>query len=205
MKAYEESYYIVYPNEEYDNCIVPTPYTASTHWKFEKLTLGSKALSFVSENEDLDFLMENYALAFSVPNFVVTKKLKELLELGLYGCQFFPAIIKNEEKSLVEGMWALNTFQELDCIDFKRSQFYMPDDGSTDIDGFTINADMDTYRFRKEVLDKIPEEERLVFQIARTSIGEIFVHQKVVDIFTKQDVKGISFFKVSEFEDGDQY
>ena len=81
----------------------------------------------------------------------------------------------------------------------------MPGDGSKEIDGFSIKPDMDNYRLREDVLDAIPENERLIFQLGNTSRGKIFFHQKVVDIFKKHDVKGINFFKVSEFEYGDQH
>ncbi|MBO2596544.1 hypothetical protein I6M54_17195 [Shewanella algae] len=208
MNIHEESYYIVYPDYEFDEYktdLIPTPYTANTNWDFEKLNVESETLSFVSKNDNLNFLMEDYALAFSVPNFIVTSKLKELIESGLYGSQFVPAIIQDKQNNSVKGLWALNTFKTLNCIDLNRSKFYMPGNGSTNIDGFTIHADMDNYRFREDILDAIPEAERLIFQVAGTSLGEIFVHQKVVDIFKEHNVKGINFFKVSEFVDGEQY
>ncbi|MFL7033873.1 imm11 family protein [Vibrio lentus] len=208
MNIYDESYYLIFPDyefEDYDNDLTPTSYTANTHWKFEKLSFGIKPLTFVSDNDNLDYLQQDYTIAFSVPNFVVTNKLKELLEGGLYGSQFFPAIIQDEQNNAVEGVWALNTFDDLDCVDLKRSQFYMPGDGSKEIDGFSIKPDMDNYRLREDVLDAIPENERLIFQLGNTSRGKIFFHQKVVDIFKKHDVKGIKFFKVSEFEYGDQH
>ncbi|WP_425628069.1 imm11 family protein [Vibrio neptunius] len=208
LNIYDESYYIIFPDddfEEYDNDLTPTQYTANTHWYFEKLNFGIKPLTFVADNEDLDFLQQDYAIAFNVPNFIVTTKLKELLEDGLYGSQFFPAIIQDESNNAVEGLWALNTFQRLDCIDLKRSQYFMPGDGTTEIDGFAIKPDMDNYRFREDVFDAIPEDERLIFQVGNTTTGEIFVHQKVVDIFKKYDVKGIRFFKASEYHVGDEF
>ena len=208
FNIYDESYYIIFSDdefEEYDNDLTPTQYTANTDWDFEKLNFGIKPLTFVSDNDNVDFLRQDYALAFNGNKFVVTKKIKELLEDGLYGSQFFPAIIQDENNNAVEGLWALNTFQRLDCVDFKRSQFFMPGDGTTEIDGFSIKPDMDNYRFREDVFDAIPENERLIFQVGNTTTGEIFFHQKVVDIFKKHDVKGIRFFKVSEFEYGDQH
>ena len=64
---------------------------------------------------------------------------------------------------------------------------------------------MDNYRLREDVLDSIPENERLIFQVGNTTSGEIFFHQKVVDIFNKHGVKGIRFFKVSEYHVGDEF
>ena len=208
LNIYDESYYIIFSDddfEEYDNDLTPTQYTANTHWDFEKLTFGIKPLTFVADNENLDFLQQDYAIAFNVPNFVVTAKLKVLLEDGLYGSQFFPAIIQDENSNAVEGLWALNTFQRLDCVDFKRSQYFMPGDGIKEIDGFTIKPDMDNYRLREDVLDSIPENERLIFQVGNTTSGEIFFHQKVVDLFNKHGVKGIRFFKVSDYHVGDEF
>ncbi|HFQ5334717.1 TPA: DUF1629 domain-containing protein [Vibrio vulnificus] len=208
MNIYDESYYIIFPDYEfegYDNDLTPTSYTANTHWKFEKLTFGVKPLTFVSDNENLDFLQQDYAIAFNGKNFVVTNKLKEMLEDGLYGSQFFPAIIQDEKDNAVEGVWALNTFDDLDCVDFKRSQSFMPDDGSTQIDGFSISPHMDNYRFREDVFDAIPENERLIFQLGNTTTGEFFFHQKVVNIFKKYNIKGIRFFKASEYHVGDEF
>ena len=208
LNIYDESYYIIFPDYELEGCdirVTPTQYTADTNWKFEKLPFGIKPLTFISKNDNVDFLQQDYALAFNGNNFIVTKKIKELLEDGLYGSQFFPTIIQDKNNNSVEGLWALNTFDGLDCVDFKRSQFYMPGDGTTEIDGFAISPDMDNYRFREDVFDAIPENERLIFQVGNTTTGEIFFHQKVVDIFKKHDIKGIRFFKVSEFEEGDQF
>ncbi|WP_240478160.1 imm11 family protein [Vibrio neptunius] len=208
LNIYDESYYIIFPDyelEDYDIDLTPTQYTANTHWSFEKLNFGIKPLTFVADNENLDFLQQDYAIAFNGNNFVVTKKLKELLEDGLYGSQFFPAIIQDENNNSVEGLWALNTFDDLDCVDLKRSQYFMPSDGTTEIDGFAISPDMDNYRFREDVFDAIPENERLIFQVGNTTTGEFFFHQKVVDIFKKYDVKGIRFFKASEYHVGDEF
>ncbi|GLT17173.1 hypothetical protein GCM10007938_09500 [Vibrio zhanjiangensis] len=199
---------IIFPDyelEDYDIDLTPTQYTADTDWDFKKQTFGIKPLTFVSDNDNVEFLQQDYALAFNGNKFVVTKKIKELLEDGLYGSQFFPAVIQDENNNSVEGLWALNTFQRLDCVDFKRSQYFMPGDGTTEIDGFAIRPHMSNYRFREDVFDAIPESERLIFQVGNTTTGEIFFHQKVVDLFKKHDVKGIRFFKASEYHVGDQF
>ncbi len=207
INEYDESYYIIFPDyefDDYDNELIPTDETANSNWYFEKLNFGMKPLSFTSSNDDLDFLRKEYAIAFDDPNFAVTSKLKELIDSGLYGCQFFPAIVKGEQSDYVEGLWMLNTYEDLDCVDFKRSKYFMPGDGTTEVGGFPIKPDMDAYRLRKDVLDAIPEGKRLIFQVANTSTGAIFFHEKVVKIFERLDIKGIRFFKVSEFEYGDQ-
>ncbi len=44
-----------------------------------------------------------------------------------------------------------------------------------------------------------------MFKLENTSIQPIFVHQSLVDIFKVNNVKGVKFFKVSEYEFGDEF
>lgn len=208
MSSYEESYYIIfrdYELKEYNNKLVPTPKTANRDWEFEKLNFDLEPLEFLSKNSNLNFLKKGMGIAFAAPHFVVTDKLKNCIDFGLYGSQFYPASVYDSKGNVVEGLWALNTFRALDCLDVKQSNVYLPDNEVTDIGGFDVMPDVDVYHFDKGVLDSIPEDERLIFQIDNTTIAEFFFHQRVVDIFKKNNVKGVNFFKVSEFKSGDEF
>lgn len=61
------------------------------------------------------------------------------------------------------------------------------------------------YSLDEKVLSLIPEQERLIFKMGNTSNQPIFVHQKIVDIFQKNNVKGVKFFRVSDYEFGDEF
>ena len=54
-------------------------------------------------------------------------------------------------------------------------------------------------------IDKIKEENRLIFIMPNTEILTIIAHQKIVDIFNKHDVDSVVFHKMSEWYSGRQF
>ena len=207
MNKYDESYYLMFPDydNEYNNRIKPTKTTANRHWYYEELVDGGAPVSFIPKNQNINVMDSGFELLFSGYDFVVTDKLKDSINLGLYGCKFYPALIQNSDASIIDNLWLLNIFKQLDCLDKKRSIFYMPEDGATDIEGLSICPHVHIFRFNEEVLDKIPENERLIFQMDKTTISYTFLHEKIVSKLKKHNVLGVKFYKISEFESGDEF
>ena len=65
----------------------------------------------------------------------------------------------------------------------------------------TINK----YSLDASKLDMIPLENRLLFKMGGTSFSYIFIHESIFEKISINEFKGARFFKVSNFEEGDQY
>ncbi|MGF1723351.1 imm11 family protein [Photobacterium nomapromontoriensis] len=210
MPLMEECYYIVFKDykfSDYNNSINASESTSNRDWEYEKLDFGAEALSFYSKNDNFDFLNSECLILFDSPNFIVDENLKKLMESGLYGSQFYPAVIRDKinNKIIKDDLWALNTFDTLDCLDIDRSEVYLPEDGSTHIGGIRVLPDVYSYRFNSKLMNEIAENERLIFQMGGATTNEIFIHEKLVNILKKMKVKGVNFFKVGDYKAGDEF
>ncbi|MEZ8098875.1 imm11 family protein [Vibrio bivalvicida] len=205
MKNYNEDYYLLFANpdyEEYD--IEPDDSSANRNYDSEELYFGQKPLIFTAETPNLNFASSEYEIFFPIGSIVVTDSLKVKLEEGLYGSKFYPAIVKGEDKGIREDVWALNIFKPLDCWDRNKSVAVYPE-GVKSIQGIDVLPSIKSFHLSHEVLDEIPENERLIFVMDNTDVTNIFVHKRIVDIFSANNVKGVNFFKVSQYRFGMEF
>ncbi|GLR73184.1 imm11 family protein [Aliivibrio sifiae] len=205
MNKYNEEYYLLFPEPEQDEYDVnPDNNTSRRHYDSEELNYGQEPLCFSTETYDLSFATSNYEIFFPVGSIVVTKELKSLLENGIYGSKFYPAIVKGESKGIREDVWALNIYELLDCWDRDKSVASYPG-GVKSLDGIDVVPSVKTFHLSSEILDNIPEKERLLFVMDNTDVTNIFVHQKFVDIFKKHNIQGTRFIKVSKYRFGMEF
>ncbi|MEZ8615775.1 DUF1629 domain-containing protein [Vibrio splendidus] len=205
MKDYNEDYYLLFANpdyEEYD--IEPDDSSAKRNYDSEELDFGQKPLIFTTETSDLSFANGDYEIFFPIGSIVVTDKLKVKLEEGLYGSKFYPAIVKGEDKGIREDVWALNLFKPLDCWDRNKSIAVYPG-GAKSLQGIDVLPSIKSFHLSHEVLDEIPENDRLIFVMDNTDVTNIFVHRRVVDVFFDKNIKGVNFFKVSQYRFGMEF
>ncbi len=205
MKDYNEEYYLLFSDpdvEEYD--IEPDRATAKRNYDSEELDYGQKPLYFTTETDNLSHASGDFEVFFPIGSIVVTDKLRRLLEDGLYGSKFYPAIVQGEEDGTREDVWALNIFKSLDCRDKDKSVASYPG-GVKSIDGIDVLPSVKSFYLSSDVLDKIPESNRQLFVMDNTDVTNIFVHKNFVDIFIKNDVKGTKFIKVSDYKIGMEF
>lgn len=203
MKNYSEDYYLIFQDPDmYD--IEPDESTSRRNYDSEELFLGQKPLMFTAEHPDLNFTNNDYEIFFPIGSIVVTDKIKNAIEGGLYGAKFYPAIIKGEDKGIREDTWALNIYDFLDCWDKDKSVVSYPG-GIKSIEGVEVLPSVKSFYLSQEVLDKIPEEKRLMFVMDNTDVTNIFIHKKYVEVVKNYNVKGVKFFKVSEYKFGMEF
>ncbi len=205
MNRYNEEYYLLFQNpsiEDYD--LISNNETNKRRYKTLELDYGQKPLSFTTETDDLSHASGDFEVFFPIGSIVVTDKLKRLLEDGLYGSKFYPAIVQGEEEGIREDVWALNIFKPLDCWDKDKSIASYPG-GVKSMDGIDVLPSVKSFYLSSDVLDKIPESDRQLFVMDNTDVTNIFVHKKFVDIFIKNNVKGTKFIKVSDYKFGMEF
>jgi len=112
---------------------------------------------------------------------------KQLVELKIYKTQFFPLIIEHMEEGY-EGFYMMHCYNYQFGMHKERSK-YRNRNGLYFIDSLSLD---------ENVLDKIPEDERLIFRLEER-LGMYIVHQRVVDAIEKCGIEGMRFIKVQEW------
>jgi hypothetical protein len=188
--------------DEYD--LEPDDDTACRNYDSSKLDDGQGPLYFTTETPDLNFASGDHQVFFPIGSIVVTDRLKLQLEHGLYGSAFYPAVIKGEDEGVRKDVWALNIYTLLDCWDRDQSVASSAG-GVASMDGIDVLSSVKSFYLSAGVLDKIPEENRLLFSMDHTDVTSIFVHQRFVDILEAHHVKGVRLIKVSQYRFGMEF
>ena len=200
---YNEQYYIAeQPPGDDQIYLKPDKRTANRGYHYKQLPQGDNPLFFMNGYREKDnnrwpiphILMDGGDLI------VIDDIRNELKKYDIDGMQLYPAVYIDDHDKWHENYWFLNFYQELDCWDRERSIYHR--DIDVDPDSY---AEVDKYYLDEKILDPIPEERRLMFRVGDTSMGHIFIHQKIVDFIIKNKFTGVRFFKVSDFKEGDQY
>jgi len=204
MSKYNDDYYIVF---EYDDA--ETVYlkalrkTADRDYEFEKMRFGLEPLFFENayKKEDIKRKIERKirSVHMNMNFLLINNELRDKLKFfDITYFQLYPAVIIDDNEHYHENYWFFNIYNNLDCIDYDKSII-------RDYEVGDKYHDVNTYYLSDAVLDKIPEEERLIFRPANTDIGFTFVHQKIVNVFNDYGVDTLRFMKVSEWEMGKQF
>lgn len=91
--------------------------------------------------------------------------------------------------------------QYYDCWDRDRSELLRK--GVVLSDGVVTVPRVNRFCLDENVLNKISENECLMFAVGGVYNRFVFFHKKVVEVFERHGAQGVRFLKVSNFEDGD--
>ncbi|WP_160112167.1 imm11 family protein [Aquimarina sp. AU58] len=203
---FNDEYYVckVYSDEQ-QIALMPTDGTAQRNYSYNKLVLGQKPLFFTNafreEDKNSRVLIPLTDVMFDSSSFIITTKLKdELSEFDTLNLQYYPAVYIGDDGKWHENYWYLNFYGMIDCLD-KELSVLDEIEGMDELDEEDRYLEVLKYSLDIQVLEKIEEDNRLIFQIAGTSIRQVFMHKKIVDIFKNINASGIKFTKVSEYED----
>ncbi|MGF1743062.1 hypothetical protein L4C34_18750 [Vibrio profundum] len=199
MRNYEEEYYIVrLNNDESVLNLKPASNMGFRDHVDDKLDFGDGPIFLENDFKgEVPFLLGSAHLEGNLP--VVCRSIYESLRIfSIDGFQLFPAVIVGDDGELHEDFFFFNIYKDLDCIDFKASDVedYEP------MNEFHV---VDSYVLNNKLLSNIDEEKRLIIRPSCTSEGEIFIHQRIVDILDKNRVDGFSWYKLSEYESGNEF
>jgi len=130
---------------------------------------------------------------------IVDDKIKKKLEhFEILNFQLYPAVIIDDDNKYHERYWFFNMYNEFSALDLDKStikRFYPENDDHS----------ITKYYLSDEILDSIPEEQRLIFKEDKCSQGITIVHQKIVDIFNSEGATAVNFIKISDYEKGKQF
>jgi hypothetical protein len=204
MSKYDDQYYIV--DEVYDDktlYLKALKKTANRDFEYKKMELGKEPLFFENAYKEEDIISGSkkpIKLSHMNGNFLlisndIREKLKNIQSVGV---QLYPAVIIDDDEKFHDYFWLFNVFSKQNYVDFDKSEIkrYDPKGDSHKVKKYCLSD---------EALDKVSEENRLIFKPTNTDVGFMFVHQKIVDVFNELKVDNIKFYKVSEWEKGMQF
>ncbi|GAB6008672.1 imm11 family protein [Dysgonomonas reticulitermitis] len=142
---------------------------------------------YPKQYEMADFLMLD-------ADFSGSEKLKTLFEtLNIYGVQFVPVEITTNKKEVITGHYAIHFHNRLRAIDENNYEGGKPDRFGTimDLKRFSLNADL---------FNNIPAEKRKVFLLEENT-GIVIVHQSIYEAIQAENLTGMRFWKVSDWDD----
>ncbi|WPU30777.1 hypothetical protein SIO17_17060 [Pseudoalteromonas piscicida] len=209
-KNYNEEYYILLTDyNENTLYTIPLERSATRHFGIKKLNWGDEPIFFENCYKERDAL-NNFTrpitdVFFDATVPIINSRIRDKLKfLYLKDMQLYPAVFINDEGAYIEDYWYMNFWQELDCWDREKSKIEtFTAEEMVDPD-YLEDCEIYKYHLDSEVLDNIPEEERLIFKQAG-GVKYIFVHQTVADIFFEEKATGVNLVKVSDFEEGMQF
>ncbi|MBB3222023.1 hypothetical protein [Pseudoduganella umbonata] len=197
MSKYNDEYVFILKNEDdlrlpslkadittsqrqYDVEPVPTdssPYVFFNGWREENIRDGSK-----------DHVAN---ILFEGANFMVRDHIRELLlQRELPGLTMHPSIYLDDAGNRHEGFWFLTFKSELDCWDRDRSTF-MPGTSTRDM--------VFNYSLSAEVLNAIPLQQRLLFQMGGTLESPVLCHRSLAAIFRQNGDSGAMLKAVRDY------
>ncbi|MDA0147410.1 imm11 family protein [Vibrio sp. LaRot3] len=195
--SYNNNYYIMHGNYS-DNTepwqVIPTEQTALRRFHFRKLNLEDGAVHFNAKSR---LALSETSNLFCTPSLLFTESFKAQLEQHIYGGQLFPATVEYKGENTQQPFLLLNMYQDLDCWDRETSDYKECDDEDDEPRVYQ-------YRLDANVLDKIDEDQRLIFKMGGCDLSPLFIHEKL-----KQQIEPLApnlrFIRVSDYQFGDEY
>ncbi|WP_196156920.1 imm11 family protein [Reinekea sp. G2M2-21] len=206
MSKYDYEYYIPFaPNTEEKLFLGLNQKSHDRDYHFSKLNLAEGPMVYINNYKEEDVEagtrtpIPDVFLRLGV--MVIPKPFMEFLRyFDIPGLQLFPAVYIDDDDIWHEDLWLVNFYEGLDCIDVKNSEIdYDPDVWSMGDDYI-----VDKPSLSEAVLSEIPEDQRLMFKIAKVDNPHLYCHQRVVDFVREIGYTGIDFIKVADFEEGMQ-
>jgi hypothetical protein len=125
--------------------------------------------------------------------FACTQNIKNVFEQNsVYGIEFFTVeSIKDNKGKSISGYFATHIWNKLAAIDKNNYIGSKPNRKGiiTDLQKFSLDA---------ELLQTLPLDKRLIFELSNSPCSFI-VHQSLYDLLTAENLTGMRFWKVSEW------
>lgn len=201
---YEDQYYIVDKVFSDDTLYLKaTKTTAKRKYGYKKLEYGEAPLFFENAYKDRDIKLGKVraikSAHMNITHLIVDDDIKEKIDkFDISNFQFYPAVIIDDGGDYHENFWFFNIFGKLDVLDLEGSVI-------EDFDRESNDHDVERFKLKKDVLDTIDEEKRLIFMMPNLDRKITFVHQRIVNIFSELKIDTINFHRLSEWTMGDQY
>jgi len=205
MNNYNEQYYILFNDfSDGPSYLRPLTKTSFRNYEYEKLNLSGGPAFFENAFEEEDKKAGEKHPIYDVMDaagwYLFSHRIYEKMQtFVINNFQFFPSVFIDDDGHYHENYVLTNFYGKLDCLDVKKSIIT----SQTEIR--RIEYEVEKIYLSTEILDNIPEEERLIFKIDKVGDAHIMVHQKIKDIMENENATGAKFIRVDQYTEGDEY
>lgn len=193
MTKYDKEYFFVLraKNDRIPD-LTPDANTEDRTFRYEQQPMGSPPLVFF--NGAADYQKKLKISSLKIPpsimlegsNLMVPSLVREaLLKIDIPNLHMHPAVYTHDDKKWYEDYWYMTFTQQFDCWDRKNSTY---EDEPLEMAGFTMYS-VYTYSLNEELLDQIPLEQRLLFEMGSTQDGMIVCHNSIKRLFINEGVQ----------------
>ncbi|MET3134304.1 hypothetical protein AAKU55_004599 [Oxalobacteraceae bacterium GrIS 1.11] len=202
MNDYDKQYYFITipKNSDHLPSLSPDLNTEDRRFRFEAQPLSSAPLVFhngLKENNKKKNIQDIAAdFLFDGSNFMVRSKVREaLLDYDIPHLDMHPAIYIDDRDNWHEDYWYLTFTERFDCWDRTNSTY---EDDPVEMGGFKLYG-IYTHSLDKELLDKIPLNQRLLFKLGGTLSAFIVCHESISHLFYTGDQCGSKLTLISDY------
>lgn len=204
MNEYDQEYYfVVSPMDREDlPTLTPDVNTENRQFRFIRQPVGSPPLVFFNGAGDYQkklgvvVVKTPPKILFDGSNPVVDDSIREkLLNYEIPNMYLHPAIYIHDDGKWYENYWYMTFTSTFDCWD-RQNSTYFPDPMTL---GGEDSFGVYTYSLNKELLDNIPLENRLLFEMGGTTDGKVVCNKKLFRIFAGSGDTGTAVIKVGDF------
>jgi hypothetical protein len=161
---------------------IATPLVFTNAWKERNIAKG------VSERVT--------EILFEGADLVVGDRIRnKLLHLEVPNLHMYPSIYIDDRDKWHEDYWYLTFTQRFDCWDRKSSEY---DDDPIEGAGMKLYH-IDKFRLDKNLLDRTPLKDRLLFKMGGAMLAFITVHESLLPLFRGGGNSGAEFQKITDF------
>jgi hypothetical protein len=200
MNQYDEDYYFVRSGESNSlPDLTPDVNTEDRTFRYEAQPMATPPLVFF--NGAAEYQRKKRIPALKTPpkilcegsNLLVPSQIREdLLKLDIPNLHMHPSIYIHDDKKWYEDYWYMTFTQQFDCWDRKNSTY---EEEPLEMGGFKLHS-VYTYSLNKDLLDKTPLDQRLLFEMGGTQDGYTVCHKSIMRMFINE---GTQLTKISEY------
>lgn len=206
MGKYENQYYFLRKPEDDEMIpsLSPDDNTCHTSYDFDAVPFESPPFVFFNggreynQKKGVPSLKKIPQVLFDGSNLLIPGFMREaLLELDISDLHMHPAIYVHDDGKWYEDYWYMTFINRFDCWSRLESD-YEKDEGPIQLGGFEL-YEIYTFRFNDELLDSIPQSERLLFKMGGTLNALMVCHESILHIFKSGKAGGVEFVKVGDY------
>ena len=203
MKKYDNQYYLIRKSDD-DRLpsLVADENTEDRTYSYERQLVGTPPLVFFNGWKEENLARHIKAIVpevmFNGSNPVVPGHIREkLLNYDIPNLHMHPTVYIHDDGNWHENYWFMTLTERFDCWDRNNSN-YDQDDPPIRLGGFELYL-VYKYSLNEYLLDNIPLEQRLLFQMGG-SIDAFFVcHQKLLGLFRGDGKNGAKLTPIHEY------
>lgn len=187
MTDYDSEYFfILKPDNDRLPSLVPDTNTEDRQFRFQAQPMGSAPLIFVNGWKEHDKQKRVAGLTpdilFPGADLIVRTPIREkLLAYDIPNLSIHPAVYIDDEDKWHEDFWYLTFTEMFDCWDRETSD-YDQDEPPIRLGGYELHQ-VYSYNLNKELLDRTPLQDRLLFKMGGTLDGYVVCHKSLCSIF----------------------